>query len=355
MSNKAMTTSGADGTPPTGSVAAAPAEAAPPTPPRDVDTGRLRRRTQIAASFALPSLLLALIVLFSLLQPDTFATFANLRAVLLTQSVLAVLSIAVLLPLIIGEFDLSVGANLGLGAIAVTGLISKQHFSLTAAVILGVVICTVTGLINGLLVAKVRINAFIATLGTGTLISGVVLWYSDSTTISEGLPDSLTAISRQSIAGVPLPAIYLLIIALVVWYLLDFTPLGRYLYALGGSKDASRLAGLNVDRLTILTFTATGLLCGIGGVIEAAGLGIGNPSVGPPLLLPAFAAAFLGATAFKVGTFNVWGTLLAVFTLAAGITGLNLIGVAAFIEPLFNGGALIIAVTATRYLQREAI
>lgn len=311
-------------------------------------------RAQRLAKLALPSMFILFVVLFGILEPSTFVSVDNWRAIFLTQSVLAVLSIAVLLPLIIGEFDLSVGANMGLGAIAVTGLISKQGFSLPLAIVCGVLICTLVGLINGLLVAKVGIGAFIATLGTGTIIGGVVLWYTGSTSIHEGLPDSLTAIARFQVFGVPLQVIYVFVIAIVVWYVLELTPFGRYLYAIGGSRDASRLAGLNVVRLMILTFVLGGFLCGLAGVMTAASLGIGSPNVGPPLLLPAFAAAFLGATAFKVGIFNVWGTILAVFTLAVGINGLTLLGVPSFIEPIFNGCALIIAVTATRFLRREA-
>ncbi|MGE0170396.1 ABC transporter permease [Nocardioides sp.] len=320
---------------------------------RGIASGSTRVRRDRAAALALPAILVGLCLLFSLLRPDTFATLDNVRAIVLTQSVLAVLSIAVLLPLVIGEFDLSVGANLGLGAVMVPGLISKQGLGLVPAILCGVAICTLVGAINGFMVAKVKIAAFIATLGMATIISGVVLWYTDSTAIYSGLPPALTDIARKSVVGVPLPGIYLVVIATAVWYVLEHTPVGRYLYALGGSRDAARLAGLGVDRLVLSTFAATGFLCGIGGVLQAASLGVGNPNVGPPLLLPAFAAAFLGATAIKVGVFNVWGTLVAVFTLAVGITGLSLLGVPTFIEPLFNGIALIVAVTATRYLRRD--
>lgn len=310
-------------------------------------------RQRVLASMALPILLVALVLVFSILRPATFASWENARAILLTQSVLAVLSVAVLLPLIIGEFDLSVGANLGLGAVVIPGLIVKQGLSVPVAIVLGLLVCTGVGLVNGLLVAKVKITAFIGTIAIATVISGVVLWYSGSTAIY-GLPSSVSSIARASVLGVPLPVVYLLAVAGVAWYVLTLTPAGRYMYAIGGSKDAARLAGVNVERLTLLAFMATGLLCGIGAVIQTASLGVGNPSVGPPLLLPAYAAAFLGATAVKVGVFNVWGTLIGVFTLAVGITGLSLLGVPPWIEPLFNGLALISAVTATRYLRREA-
>ena len=307
------------------------------------------------ARFALPAVLVGFVILFSVIETETFATTSNLRTILLTQSVLAVLAIAAMLPLVIGEFDLSVGANLGLAAILVTGLPSKQGLGLVPAIIVTLAVASGIGVFNGLLVAKVRINAFIATLGVGTVISGVVLWYTNGTTIFENLPPGLTDFAHGKVIGIPTPVIGLAVITLIVYYLLENTPFGRYLHAIGGSREAARLSGLNVDAYTIITFTLTGLLCGIAGIMESAQLGAGNPNVGPSFLLPAFAAAFLGATTIKLGSFNVLGTIIAVFTIATGITGLELMGVPAYVEAVFSGTALILAVTITRYLHREAI
>jgi ribose transport system permease protein len=216
-------------------------------------------------------------------------------------------------------------------------------------------VCTGVGLINGMLVAKVKINALVATLGTSTIVTGAVQWYTNGSTISEGIPKGLTTLSSRSVWVIPLPAFLLLVIALVTWYVLTYTPIGRRLYATGGSPDAAKLSGIRVDRLTIGAFTVAGLLCGIGGLLEAAQLGAGNPTVGPPLLLPAFAAAFLGATAIKVGVFNVWGTVLAVFTISVGVTGLQLVGVPFFVAPIFQGTALLVAVTIARYLLGKSL
>jgi ribose transport system permease protein len=316
---------------------------------------RSTARGHALARFALPAIFLALIVIFSILRPDTFASSDNLRTTLITQSVLAVVAIAVLLPLIIGEFDLSVGANLGLGVILTTGLSAKQGLPLGVAAAIAVLSCTGVGLINGFFVARIGINAFIATLGTGTVLSGAVLWYTDARVISENVPTTLVDLSSQDVLGVPTPALAMFLVALVVWYVLEHTPLGRYCFAVGGSKDAARLSGLNVSRLTYVAFMTSGFLAGIGGLMAASQLGSGNPDVGPSYLLPAFAAAFLGATAIRVGSFNVLGTLFAVFTIAVGITGLQLMGAPFYIEPIFNGMMLLIAVVATRYLQRERV
>ncbi len=306
-----------------------------------------------AARFALPAILLLFLVFFSAVETETFARSTTATTLLKTEAVLAILAIALLFPLTVGEFDLSVAANLGLGAILVTGLPSKSGLPLEIAIPLALLACTLVGLFNGFLVARVRINALIATLGTGTIVTGAVLWYTQGNVIYENIPSALPDLASKDVAGIPMPAIYLLVVALAAWYVLEHVPFGRRLNAIGGSREAARLSGVRVERVTIAAFTAAGLLCGVAGVLAAAQLGTGNPTVGPSFLLPAYAAAFLGATTLSVGKFNVPGTVLAVFTLAVGITGLQLMGVEFFVAPIFQGVALILAVTAARYLNRE--
>lgn len=305
--------------------------------------------------YALPAILVLFVVIFSLLEPELFFTTRNLRTILTTQSVLAILAIAVCLPLIIGEFDLSVGANLGLGMILVTGLSSQQGLGLVPATIIALLACTLVGVVNGLFVARGGINAFIVTLGMSTILSGAVLWYSGGNTFSSGLPTTLIDFGRGSLASIPNPVVVLAVVAVVIWFLLQWTPTGRFLHAVGGSKQAARLAGLRVDLLTVLAFTVAGLICGVAGVLEASTLGSGNPTVGPSFLLPAFAAAFLGATAIKPGSFNVVGTVVAVFTIETGIVGLEVVGVPYFVEPVFTGVVLIAAVMLTRILYRDKL
>jgi ribose transport system permease protein len=307
------------------------------------------------ARIALPVILVILIAVFSLLRPDTFFTVQNVRTVLNIQAVLAILAIGLLLPLIVGELDLSIAANLGLGLMLVTGLTSQQAIPLAPAILIAVLACTGVGLLNGFLVTKVRINSLIATLGMSTIITGVIAAYSQGAVFYENIPPSLLGIGQGQAFGIPLPVIYAIVIAIVMWYLLSSTPVGRYLYAIGGSRDAARLSGVPVRRLTIAAFGGAGLLAGVGGVVQAGILGSGNPSVGPPLLLPAFAAVFLGATAIHPGVFNVLGLIVAVVTLQVGTTGLALLGAPFWIEPIFTGAALIVAVASARFLQGEAL
>lgn len=305
------------------------------------------------AKFGLPVILVLEIIIFGVLRPDTFLTMDTLSTIAINQSVAGILAISVVLPLVIGEFDLSVGANLGLGAIMVVGLTAFNGVPVPLAIIISVACSALVGLINGLLVAKVGVNAFVTTLGVQSVLTGAVLWYTNGNVIYQGVPKELVNIGKDSFVGIPLPVIFLIIIVLLMWYLLDQTPFGRYLYAVGGSKEAARLSGLNVGRLTILAFVIAGALAGFAGVILSAKLGSGNPTVGGSFLLPGFAAAFLGATAFRPGTFNVLGTIFAVFVIAVGIYGLNLLGLPFFVEYVFTGVVLVIAVAATRYLRKE--
>jgi ribose transport system permease protein len=317
------------------------------------ELGKRRPRTfgVRLAGYALPAILVVFIIVFSLLQPDIFPTMRTVRTLLRTESVSAILAIALIFPLVIGEFDLSVASVLGLSAILVTGLPSMQSVPLEASIVLAVMACGFVGLINGLLVAQIGINALVATLGISVIVAGSVYWYTNGNVIYTNIPPELSGLAHKDLLGVPLPAVFLVIVAALAWYILDETPLGRYFYAVGGSKDAARLSGLNVKRLTIIAFVFAGLLAGLAGILQAAQLGSGNPNVGPPFLLPAYASAFLGATTIRMNAFNVPGTIVAVFTVAVGITGLQLMGMAFFVAPIFQGTALILAVAAARYLE----
>lgn len=309
----------------------------------------------LAARLALIVLLVGFAIFFSAVRPNTFGTSSNFKSIVTSQSVLGILSIALVLPLVIGQFDLSVAANLGLGLILVTGLPSKSGVALVPAILIALAVCTLVGFVNGLLVAKVGLNSLVTTLGMSTVITGAVDWYTSGNVIYSNIPHGLTSLTHGTVLGIPAPGIYLLVIAIIVWFLLEQTAVGRYLYAIGGSKEAARLSGIKVDQLTVSAFVGAGLLSGVAGVVQASLLDSGDPTVGPPFLLAAFAAVFLGATAVHLGVFNVWGTVIAIFTIEVGITGLQLMGAPFYIAPVFQGLALLIAVAAVRFLRREAI
>ncbi len=299
---------------------------------------------QLLERFGALFVLVGLIVFFSLLLPATFPTYENLTTILTTQDVLAILAIGLLVPLAAGEFDLSIGFVLGFTGMEVAVLTGVLHWHPVPAIVLTLATAVFIGLINGLLVVRVGINAFIATLGVGTVLSGLTIWMSNGTVVYQGIPDLLLAIGRTQLLLLPLPVFYMIIVIIVFSYIMGHTPFGRYIYAVGGGREVARLAGINTDLLTILAFTLSGFMAGIAGVLETATVGAAHPDVGPQFLLPAFAAAFLGATTIQPGRFNVLGTVVALFLLAVGIAGFQQLGAPFWVSPVFNGTALLIAV-----------
>ena len=198
-------------------------------------------------------------------------------------------------------------------------------------------------LANGLLITRVKIDSFIATLGTGTILYGLNAWYTGGQQVLATLPPEFRAISG-SIWIAPAPAIYALVVSLILWVVFEFLPLGRYLYVLGASPRAAELNGISAKRYVTFAFIAAGMLASFAGIVLQSQLQVGQSSVGQEYLLPAFTAALLGATSIRPGRVNVWGTVLAVAVLAVTVAGLNQLGAPFFVEPLFNGSMLILAV-----------
>lgn len=287
-------------------------------------------------------LLIALIVAFSALRPDTFPTFFNIRSILNNKSVQALLALAVFIPMTANHFDLSAGFNLGISQVLAIGL-QGQGLPWQAAVIVVLLMGAAVGLANGILVTRVKIDSFIATLGTGTVLYGLNAWYTGGQQVLADLPPAFLAISG-SIGPLPAPALYTLIVSLVLWVVFEYLPLGRYLYVLGASPRAAELNGISPARYVTLGFVAAGTLASFAGIVLQSQLQIGQSSVGQEYLLPAFTAALLGATSVRPGRVNVWGTVLAVSVLAVTVAGLNQLGAPFFVEPLFNGAMLLLAV-----------
>ena len=285
----------------------------------------------------------ALVVLFGLWVPDTFLTTLTLQTIASEQAVTAVVAIGLLMPLAAGVYDLSVGAMIGLAAIVLSSLTARAGVPLAPAIAMTVAVGAVVGAINGFLVVVVGIDSFIATLAMGSILVAPSRAVSHDQIVS-GAPASLTDLTAGHVLGVPTIAVYMLVIALAVWYVLEHTPLGRRVAATGAGAEAARLAGVRTRRLQFGSLMTSATLAAVAGVLLASKLGTATPDLGPVYLLPAFAAAFLGTTQVKLGTFNVWGTLLAIFLLATGVKGLQLAGAADWVTDLFNGVALVVAV-----------
>lgn len=301
------------------------------------------------------TLLIALVVLaafFSLVEPNRFFTIDNFRALAAQQVVIVLLAVAATVPLLAGEFDVSVGYVAGLTQAFVIGLMANQHLSIPAAIATVLAMALAVGLVNGLLVVKLKINALIATLAVGSVLTGIVRWYTGGYVIFQGIPKAFTDLAQGDLLGVPRPIVYGVVIAALLAFYFSFLPGGRRLYAIGGNRAAALLNGINVERHLILAFGFSALLSGLAGVLIASQIGVADPSVGPQFLLPAFTAAFLGATAFRPGRFNVMGTVVGAYVLAVPITGLQELGIPNWFQAVFNGAALIIAVAASGQIKQ---
>jgi ribose transport system permease protein len=306
------------------------------------------------ARYGLVVVTILVVALFSVLLPSTYFTTLNFEVIATNQAPTLLLSIAILLPLISGEFDLSVAANFGLCELLVAGLIVNQGLSWGTAIVLTLVVGGALGLLNGLLVVVFRLNSFIATLGTATIIGGITTWYSGGQTIVGDFAKGFLDIgSRQVLGSLSIFVIYALVIALVVWLGLTYLPSGRHLYATGGGRAAAVMLGLRTGRLIIVAFVLCGVIAAFTAVITASQLTSGQPALGAEYLLPAYAGAFLGATTINIGQFNVWGTVIGVFLLGAGVAGLQELGVPSYVQDFFNGGALLIAVAASGFVARR--
>lgn len=308
-----------------------------------------RWRTQLGPRNISAVYLLGLEVLFAVLViPHLFLQEATLVAILNNGTVVALVALALTLPLATGQYDLSVGATLAFCG-AVTGWLQvEQGYSLAAAVLVGLLTGALIGGVNAFLVVRVGISSLIATLGMSTILLGATSGLSGNQQIA-GLSQDFLDIAGTEFLGLSLAVYYLAGLALTLYFVLEHTPAGRYLYATGGNAEAARLAGVPTGRYVTLSLVLCGVIAAFAGIVQASIIGLASKDIGPQFLLPAFAAAFLGATQFKGGRFNVWGTVLAVYTLEAGVKVLELWSQKFWLDDVFHGVVLIIAVGIASY------
>jgi ribose transport system permease protein len=300
-------------------------------------------------------LIVALVVIYSALETSTFFTADNARVILSNEAITGILTLGLMVSLIAGVFDLSIGANMGWSTIFLGWLQSTQHINWIVSVILTICGGVLIGVINALIVTVLKVDSVIGTLGMQSVLAAAMYWLSDGQSIVGGLDPSFRDLGSSKWLTIPAPVYYLAAIALILWYFLTYRPSGRYLYAVGSNMTAAKLSGLRVVRLQWFGLTASGAVAAFAGVVFTAQLGTASYDSGTPYLLPAFAAAFLGATQIRPGRFNVWGTIIAIYLLAIGVKGLELKWPGEpWIRSLFEGGVLIVAVAlASRSARRR--
>ncbi len=306
--------------------------------------------------YTLVLLFVATFVFFSVWgeTADTFLTADNIKNVLGNQSVIGILSLAIMIPLVSGRFDFAVGPIAGLSQVLTAGTMARLGVPLGVAVLVGLSVGVVVGVVSGTTVAKIGVNSLIVTLGVSAILSGVVLWYTDSQSIISGISQDLVDFGSGTWLGIPRTMYVLALVALLVHHLLERTPYGRYLHSIGSNESAARLVGIPVERFVLLAFVLSGTLAAFAGVLLVARNGSASPQVGTVGdSLQALSAVFLGATAIRPGRFNVVGTLVAIFFLAFTINGLSLAGVDSWITDVCNGAALFVAVIVSTLIGRR--
>lgn len=287
------------------------------------------------------------IAIFSILEPNTFFSLANATSILSSQASLLVLSLAIVPTLAAGEVDLSAASTMTIAATVVGQLNGVLGVNVGVSIVAGLAVAVVVGLVNGYLTVYVGVQGIIVTLGMGTLLVGLSVWISNSVTIG-GVSTALGNFFNVQFLGVSAAFYYALVIGLILWYLYRHTPIGRHVIFVGQSPEVARLSGIPVAQVRMTTFVTTSLLCGVAGVMVIGVAGGLQPSSLGTLLLPAFAAAFLGSAIFEPGRVNPLGTIVALLFLATGISGLVLLGLDAWIRDAFYGAAVIAAVTVSR-------
>jgi ribose transport system permease protein len=304
--------------------------------------GNLANRYGLLVAWAL------LIVVFGVLEPDTFLTTSNFQNIFSSQAVLLILTLGLLPSLAVGAYDLSAAGTMGLSLVLVGWLNVVHEWPILPSIAVALAAGVLVGAVNAGVIVALGIDSIVATLGMGTFLIGVALGI-NSLSVS-GVSEVLVDAVRTEVFGLQLAFFYALGFTALIWYVFSFTPLGRYLFFVGAGGDVARLSGIPVNRIRAGSLVFTGFIAALSGVVLAGTLGGADPTSGPAFLLPAFAGAFLGATAITPGRFNPWGTFIGVYFLVTGITGLQLLGLSGYIEQVFFGGSLVLAVAVPRLI-----
>lgn len=298
--------------------------------------------------FGLVIVWLAVIALFGAMRPETFLTWSNFSSIFGSEAVLVIVTLGLIIPLTAGDFDLSIAQTLTFVSMLTAILSARMGVPIGYIIPIALAAGALVGLINGAITLYFRVHSLIVTLGVGTFLHGVTLWISDSQTISGVARVLMQYVIIQRVFGIPLSFYYAIVLAALVWYVLSYTAFGQQLLFTGRGREVGRLTGVAVGRVRMTAFMASGMMGAVAGILYTGTTGSANPTSGTTLLLPAFAAAFLGATCIKPGRFNAWGSVIAVYFLVTGINGLSVLGFRTFVHDLFYGGALVVAVMVSQ-------
>jgi ribose transport system permease protein len=327
------------------------------TDPASAGVSRLLSRSTIIRLFGTYGTILVLVVMlaaFSIAEPGTFATIGNFRNILNDMAIGTIVAGGLTVPLVAGDFDLSIGYVASFCGLLLVGLLSFNQLSIPLAAFIVVVIGAAIGIVNGVIVSKLGVNAFIATLGTGTVVVGLNYAYSGGVPLQLTHSREFVYVALGRLWGVPHLILIMAAVLLLLWVVLNRTVQGQHIKAIGVSAESARRAGVAVDRSRIVAFACAGTCAALGGVLMASNLGSGQVTAGDGFMLSSFSAAFLGSAALKEGQFHILGTLIGVLTVAVGNNGLAMIGAPIFTQYVFSGSLLVVAVALSSIGRRYA-
>jgi len=298
--------------------------------------------------------LIGIIILFSVWKPDIFPSWTTAKSVLNQNAIPALAALSLVVPLCTGVFDLSIGNVMALVSVTIAWLVVQLGVPIGVAIVIAIAMSMAVGVLNAVIVVVIGIDSFIATLGTGAVLLAIDYLISNDETVTNGhLSTAFGSIAQSSVGGVQVPVFAVLVVAVLLWWLLEHTVTGRRLYATGFNEEASRLAGVRTKRLRFLGLIVSATVAGIAGLLLTSQIGSGSPDIGPAYLLDAFAAAFLGATQIRAGRFNAPGTIIAVLVLGTGTAGLTIVGAQAWALSLYTGVVLLVALALTRIERKQ--
>ncbi|MEM9552589.1 MAG: ABC transporter permease [Pseudomonadota bacterium] len=293
----------------------------------------------------------AIIMVLGAFKPAQMFAWNSYASMLGSNAMVVVLTLALIIPLTTGDFDLSIAAVMGLSSMLIAVLNVKMGYPIGSAILIALFAGAAIGAVNAFFILYFGVFSLIVTLGTGYFTAGLILWVSDSATIAGVSMELVRAVILTRVLGIPVGFYYALGLTIVLWYVFQHTALGRRMLFVGRGREVARLSGVNVTRVRALALIASSTMAAFAGVLYTGMRGAADPSSALAFLLPAFAAAFLGSTAIYPGRFNAIGAFVAVYFLSTGIMGLNFLGVDSFVQNLFYGGGLVVAVAISQLIR----
>ena len=293
------------------------------------------------------------VIIFSVLRPDAFFTLSNFINISKQISLLVIIALGATLAMSVGEFDLSVGALASLGGV-VAAKLAVAGMPLIVCFLAPVVLCFVVGWVNGWLITKFKILSFITTLGVSTILGGFTFWITGGATVFQSIPKNFSILGSKDILGIPALSIIMICVVVVFWFIMRHTSFGRKLYAIGGSEEASKVAGINVKKYKRYAFALCGMLSAATGMLMASRLGSAHPTGGDGYFLQSYAAVYLGTTVFREGVPNIWGTFIGAAILGILANGLTILQVPSFMQDVLTGCIIILAVIAQKVGRGDA-